>query len=272
MRYFLPFLLFFLALQAQGKTTYIPSYANRLILIENGKIDTIDNQQRVLARSSQDGAITCSLVQQVVTPELVKAIKSAKSAAGWAMVAAGFSAASAGYSIGRMNSRPVDGFMVSNYVNAHELTGASLDYSASAMAQAEDLKMLYVDLLVKNDSEKELLITDMDKGLVWFVMPHNEMALHLSKGEEGHFRIAPCSALDENVKYVNAVATSTLEKYTIGLETDLFWYIPMSEKAVQNLNFPTYVKDGYIRVDKETMHVKALSAEEFRTIKASKKE
>ena len=272
MRYFLPFLFLFLALQAQGKTTYIPSYANRLILIENGKIDTIDNQQRVLARSSQDGAITCSLVQQVVTPELVKAIKSAKSAAGWAMVAAGFSAASAGYSIGRMNSRPVDGFMVSNYVNAHELTGASLDYSASAMAQAEDLKMLYVDLLVKNDSEKELLITDMDKGLVWFVMPHNEMALHLSKGEEGHFRIAPCGALDENVKYINAVATSTLEKYTIGLETDLFWYIPMSEKAVQNLNFPTYIKGGYIRVDKESMRMKALSEEEFRTIKASKEE
>ena len=272
MRYFLPFLFLFLALQAQSKTTYIPSYANRLILIENGKIDTTENQQRVLSRPSQDGAITCSLVQQVVTPELVKAIKSAKSAAGWAMVAAGFSAASAGYSIGRMNSRPVDGFMVSNYVNAHELTGASLDYSASAMAQAEDLKMLYVDLLVKNDSEKELLITDMDKGLVWFVMPNNEMALHLSKGEEGHFRIAPCGALDENVKYINAVATSTLEKYTIGLETDLFWYIPMSEKAVQNLNFPTYIKGGYIRVDKESMRMKALSEEEFRTIKASKEE
>lgn len=272
MRYFLPFLFLFLALQTQSKTTYIPSYANRLILIENGKIDTTENQQRVLSRPSQDGAITCSLVQQVVTPELVKAIKSAKSAAGWAMVAAGFSAASAGYSIGRMNSRPVDGFMVSNYVNAHELTGASLDYSASAMAQAEDLKMLYVDLLVKNDSEKELLITDMDKGLVWFVMPHNEMALHLSKGEEGHFRIAPCGALDENVKYINAVATSTLEKYTIGLETDLFWYIPMSEKAVQNLNFPTYIKGGYIRVDKESMRMKALSEEEFRTIKASKEE
>ena len=272
MRYFLPFLFLFLALQAQSKTTYIPSYANRLILIENGKIDTTENQQRVLSRPSQDGAIICSLVQQVVTPELVKAIKSAKSAAGWAMVAAGFSAASAGYSIGRMNSRPVDGFMVSNYVNAHELTGASLDYSASAMAQAEDLKMLYVDLLVKNDSEKELLITDMDKGLVWFVMPHNEMALHLSKGEEGHFRIAPCGALDENVKYINAVATSTLEKYTIGLETDLFWYIPMSEKAVQNLNFPTYIKGGYIRVDKESMRMKALSEEEFRTIKASKEE
>ena len=104
MRYFLPFLFLFLALQAQGKTTYIPSYANRLILIENGRIDTTENQQRVLSRPSQDGAITCSLVQQVVTPELVKAIKSAKSAAGWAMVAAGFSAASAGYSIGRMKA------------------------------------------------------------------------------------------------------------------------------------------------------------------------
>ena len=74
------------------------------------------------------------------------------------------------------------------------------------------------------------------------------------------------------MKYINAVATSTLEKYTIGLETDLFWYIPMSEKAVQNLNFPTYIKGGYIRVDKETMRMKALSEEEFRTIKASKEE
>lgn len=270
MKHFITLLIFFFAIQAQGKTTYIPSYANRLILIENGKIDTTENQQRVLSLPSQDGTIRCSLVQQVVTPELVKAIKSAKSAAGWAMVAAGFSAASAGYSIGRMNSRPVDGFMVSNYVNAHELTGASLDYSASALAQAEDLKMLYVDLLVKNDSEKELLITDMDKGLVWFVMPHNEMALHLSKGEEGHFRVAPCSALDENVKYINAVATSTMEKYTIGLETDLFWYIPMTEKAVQTLQFPTYVKDGYIRVDKETMRMKALTKEEFNTVKNSR--
>lgn len=270
MKHFITLLIFFFAIQAQGKTTYIPSYANRLILIENGKIDTTENQQRVLSLPSQDGTIRCSLVQQVVTPELVKAIKSAKSAAGWAMVAAGFSAASAGYSIGRMNSRPVDGFMVSNYVNAHELTGASLDYSASALAQAEDLKMLYVDLLVKNDSEKELLITDMDKGLVWFVMPHNEMALHLSKGEEGHFRVAPCSALDENVKYINAVATSTMEKYTIGLETDLFWYIPMTEKAVQTLQFPTYVKDGYIRVDKETMRMKALTKEEFNAVKNSR--
>ena len=270
MKHFITLLILFFAIQAQGKTTYIPSYANRLILIENGKIDTTENQQRVLSLPSQDGTIRCSLVQQVVTPELVKAIKSAKSAAGWAMVAAGFSAASAGYSIGRMNSRPVDGFMVSNYVNAHELTGASLDYSASALAQAEDLKMLYVDLLVKNDSEKELLITDMDKGLVWFVMPHNEMALHLSKGEEGHFRVAPCSALDENVKYINAVATSTMEKYTIGLETDLFWYIPMTEKAVQTLQFPTYVKDGYIRVDKETMRMKALTKEEFNTVKENR--
>jgi hypothetical protein len=170
-----------------------------------------------------------------------------------------------------MNSRPVDGFMVSNYVNAHELAGASLDYSASAMAQAEDLKMLYVDLLVKNNSEKELLITDMDNGLVWFVMPHNEMALHLSKGEEGHYRIAPCGALDENVKYVNAVATSTLEKYTIGLESDLFWYVPMSENAVRNLHFPYYNKGEYIRIDKETMQMKAISEEEFRTIKAAQK-
>ena len=34
----------------------------------------------------------------------------------------------------------------------------------------------------------------------------------------------------------------------------------------------SFIKGGYIRVDKETMRMKALSEEEFRTIKASKEE
>ena len=80
----------------QAKTTYIPTYDNRLILIENGEVDSLTNMAHSLVMSSKDGLITCTLAQQVVSQDLVRDIKRAKSAAGWAMVAAAFSSASEG--------------------------------------------------------------------------------------------------------------------------------------------------------------------------------
>jgi hypothetical protein len=75
--------------------------------------------------------------------------------------------------------------------------------------------------------------------------------------------------MDENVKYINALGTSTLEKYTIGLETDVSWYVPISNKALKGLRFETEQEDGYIRIVKETMAMSVVSEEEFRTIKAN---
>ena len=272
MRKFILIILCVFSLIVSAKTTYIPTYANKLILINNGRIDSIMNQQYLLSNPSEDGLITCSIVQQVVSPELVKSIKRAKNAAGWAVVAAAFSSASAGYSQGQMNSGRTDGYTVSNYIDARENTYASLAESEEAKAIANDLRTLLADLLIKNNSEKEMLVTDMDRGLVWFVLPHCEIALPLEKGEESHFRISSCSPLDENVKYVNATANSTLEKYTIGLETDMYWFVPLSEKAKKSLGFSTDKKDGYIRIDKETMVMVAISSDEFQTIKANYKE
>lgn len=254
-------------ISVHAKTTYIPTYDNKIIVIENGQMDSILNQSRILHIDSKDNLISCAIVQQVVSEELVKSIKRAKSAAGWAAVAAGFSSASAGYSYGQMQSRRVSGYDVSNYINSREKAAESMATSASATAQAEELKTLMVDLVVTNNSDKEMLITDMDRGLVWFILPHNDAILPLAKGEECHFRISSCSPLDENVKYINVLGTSTLEKYTIGLETDMFWYVPISEKVMKGLRFDSSAEEGYIRINKETMAMVHITSEEFKEIK-----
>lgn len=75
--------------------------------------------------------------------------------------------------------------------------------------------------------------------------------------------------MDENVKYINALGTSTLEKYNIGLETDISWYVPISNKALKGLRFETELEDGYIRIVKETMAMSVVTEEEFRAIKAN---
>ena len=250
----------------QAKTTYIPSYDNRLILIESGEVDSLTNTSHSLVMFSKDGLITCTLAQQVVSKDLVRDIKRAKNAAGWAMVAAALSSASEGLAQSQMNSRYNNGWAMRNYVDARENTKASLAASEDAKAQAEDLKTLLVDLVVRNNSQKEMLITDMDRGLMWFVLPNCEIRLPLLKDEESHFRISSCNPMDENVKYINALGTSYLEKYTIGLETDLFWYVPISDKALKGLRFETDQKKGYIKIDKETMSMEIISNKEYKRV------
>lgn len=257
----------FFAVHIQAKTTYIPTYDNRLILIENGEVDSLTNKSHQLMMSTKDGLITCTLAQQVVSNDLVHEIKRAKNSAGWAMVAAALSSVNEGMAQSQMNNGYNKGWAMQNYVNARETTNASVAASSNASAQAEDLKTLLLDLVVKNNSQKEMLITDMDRGLVWFVLPNCEVRLPLLKGEECHFRISSCNPLDENVKYVNAFGTSTLEKYTISLETDISWYVPISNKALKGLRFETDQRNGYIKIDKETMAMGVVSEETFKTVK-----
>lgn len=65
------FFICIFATNIQAKTTYIPTYDNRLLLIENGEVDSLTNKSHSLVMSSKDGLITCTLAQQVVSQELV---------------------------------------------------------------------------------------------------------------------------------------------------------------------------------------------------------
>lgn len=254
-------------MQIQAKTTYIPTYKNRLLLIENGEVDSLTNKSHTLVMSSKDGLITCAMIQQVVSQDLINDIKTTKSAAGWYKVAAILSSISESIAQDQMSNGYDQGWAMQNYMNAREDTNASIVASINAKAQAENLKTLLLYFVIKNNSHKEILITDMDRGLVWFVLPHCETHLPLSKNEECHFRISSCNPLDENVKYVHAYGTNILEKYKVSLETDLSWYIPISNKALQALQFETNQQSGYIKIDKETMSINIFSDEEFKNIK-----
>lgn len=260
-------LLSVLSFDMTAKTTYIPTYDNKLVIIENGNIDSLTNQQRILEKVSSDGLVTAAIVQQVATPELIKSIKKTKRAAVWAMVAAGISSASAGMAQGQMNYGNMRGNAVANYVNAHEDAEDAVRLSQEAREVTEELKTLLIELDVQNNSEKEMLITDMDRGLVWFILPHRHMSIPLAKDEECHFRISSCNPLDENVKYINAFGTSTLEKYTIGHESDFFWYVPISDKAKKGLRFETKESDGFIKIDKENMRMQWISPADYKETK-----
>lgn len=252
----------------QAKTTYIPTYYNRILAIENGQMDSLMNFQQILELDTQDKSVSYAIVHQAVSPELVKAIKQAKRAAGWASAASLLAVGGSTFSEVQLIRGRSRGYVV-GAIEGQAASNGLAATSADAYAQAEELKDLMVDLIVTNHSEKEMQITDMDRGLIWYVLPQKEIALSLLKGEECHFRISPSSPSDENVKYINVLTDSYLEKYTLALETEMFWYVPISEKTKNNLRFDSPLEDGYIKIDKETLKMSEVTPENFKAIKAS---
>lgn len=251
----------------QARTTYIPTYENRLIMIEDGELDSLSNKSHALIMSSKDNVITCTLAQQVVSENLVREIKKAKSAAVWAAVAAGFSSANKGMARSQMTYGYDKGLAMEQYIDARENTYASLAASENAQTRAEGLKTLLLDIVIRNNSPKEMQITDMDRGLVWYILPYSEVRLPLLKDEECHFRVSSSHPLDENVKYINAIGSNALKKYTVGMETNYSWYIPVSKKTMKDFNFETDQRKGYIKIDKESMSMNYVSVEELRELK-----
>ncbi len=240
----------------QAKTTYIPTYSNRLVLVEGGKTNAVENKLNGASLTSTDGLVYCAIVQQVVDEDLVKSIKNAKSLSGWTKVLSGVAAGAEAYS---------DAKMISGHGNFGDVVASK--YANEAQRGAGEVS----EGAKANHSDKEMLITDMDRGLVWFILPHSEMTIPLAKGAECHFRLSSAAPLDENVKYINAFANSTLEKYTVDLETEEFWYIPFSKKTAENLRFTEPVNDGYIRVNKKDLTMAAVTKEEFRSLKEANK-
>ena len=256
----------------QAKSNYIPAFNNRVILIDKGKVDTLQNHQRIIDLGTSDGGISISIVHKILTDEMAKAIKRAKSSAGWAAVAAGFSAASAGISQAQMNSRHVSGNTVANYVTARENTNAAISMSADAENQAELIKNLLVDMIITNNTEKELLINDMDRGLCWFILPHTTRAIPLENDEVCNLRISPSSELDKDVTYINSLTSCRVDKYSTSLETESFWFVPHTNIVRDRFNCTFKKMGGYVRIDKNTSETSYLTDDEFEQFKKEFKE
>ena len=267
MRKWILLLLLVTGLNAVAKTTYIPAYFNTLVILDNGKVDSVQNYQRILEYDTEDGLVSISILQQYVTPELVKEIKQMKRTEGWASVAAGLSAFSSGYSKGQMYSGRVTGYNVRNYIESRDNMNQSIYLAESANATAESLMELMVDVLIRNNSEKEILINDMERGLTWFVMPKGDVIIPAQKDESMNLRISSVNPLDEKIRYAHFLSTSKMKKYDLKHETDSFWYVNNNLSARKTFHCTDDNNEGYLKIDKETMYTIVISEDELKNIK-----
>lgn len=247
---FLLFLLLILGLSAEGKTTYIPSYKSYIT------IDSVEVSNILMSLESRasNGMFSITIIHEDVTKEKIKAIKRAKAAAGWASFSAAMSGIAAGVSKSRLD-------YIVNSANAKFSSETTEIYDIIATGE----QTLGIEVWLDNTSNQEITVVDKDRGLIWYVLPHETLQIELTNPGLCNLRI---SDLHHNVvSYATVVAGSSVAKYDISLETESHWY--MLNQYLNRRAFSCYEKKngGYLQIDKATMKAKVISDEEFKIIK-----
>lgn len=243
------FLLSFV--DAYSKTTYIPKYRSYLHIVMGNDTLSATTNLDTLELVDPTGLFVLRIDQENVTKEKVKAIKRRKTAAGWATFSAVMSCVSTVFSNNSLQ------FWVRSTNTQIAATMADI-YTANAKEE----QTLGIDLWIDNTSDGELMVSDMERGLTWWILPQQSIQLRLNNPDASRLRISdPQSRM---VRYALAVAGSKMTKWEIDLETDEYWYSPVYKPNVPHDSFSLL---HYIRIDKRNYSEEIISTDDFRNIK-----
>lgn len=238
-----------------AKTTYIPTYRSYLHILNGGDTLAMSNNLDTLELADPSGMFTLRIDHEDVTREKVKAIKRKKRAAGWALFSAVMNGISTAFSDNSIE-----------YYIRRDNTRIATDIATIFAANAKEEQTLKIDLWIDNTSSDELMVCDMERGLTWWIMPHESMQLTLNNPDVARLRIS--DPKNNNVRYVSAVAGSKVTKWEIDLETDEYWYSPV---YMPNKPHDSFSLLHYIRISKANYIEEKISKEEFKEAKKAAK-
>lgn len=208
---YLTAILLLASMAVSAKSTYYPTYRNYMHIVTG--IDTISmvNDVDTMVMQDPSGMFALRIDQEDVTKEKVKQIKFAKSMAGWAVFSSVMSSMSAMFS-----DNSLKGYVQrSNARVAAELAEFYANRSSA-------MKSLVIDFWLENICDDELMVSDLERGLTWWLLPHQSMHVRLNNPDATQLRIS--DAQNRTVRYVLVAAGNSVTKVHYDLETDEYWY------------------------------------------------
>lgn len=195
-----------------AKTTYIPTYISYMHIISGRDTSSVTNNLPDLELAENNGLFTLRIEHEVVTKEKVKEIKKAKRTAGWMTFYAVMTGVSAAFSQNNLQM-----FMrLQDYDLAKDLTGL-------LKINAESEQTLSIFLWIDNNTNDELIVNDMERGLVWCILPNESLRLKINNPEASRLRIS--NPKNDFVRYASIVTGSKIAKYELVWEDDNVWMI-----------------------------------------------
>ncbi len=233
----------------EGKTTYIPTYHSYIHIKQGEDTISVFGNMISLEMTSFDKRFTVSVHHEDVTHEKVKAIKRAKAAAGWSL----FSTVMSTIAPGRRGS------LFSRIQDIRQ--AVVLTQMDAENAKAE--QVLEVEIWVDNNSDTELIVNDMIRGLVWYVQPHQSIQFEVGNPELANLRISDINS--NNIEFVTVGVGSSVRKEFISYEDDDCWVADIYQKDLSVNEYRTPIAYNYI--NKTTYETKRLSIREYNEFK-----
>ena len=245
-----------IAMVTQAKTTYIPTYLNYLHIITGGDTLAVTNNLDTLELVDPERMFSLRIDQEDVTSEKVKAIKRKKAAMGWMIFAAVMGGVSKAFSNNSLQ------YMVRSAYSSSAARLASI-----FAAEAKEEQSLDIVAWIDNTTDGELMVCDIERGLTWWILPHQSMQLKLNNPEASQLRISDPQS--HHVRYATLLAGNKVKKWEIALETDEYWYSPV----FREINAP-HDDDNllhYIRINKRNYSEEKMSKADFKIIRKAHK-
>lgn len=269
--------LLFIVLLAQmcsltvwAKTTYIPTYRSYIHIVNGTDTMSVDGNLSELELAEPSGLFTIHIEHEEVTKDKVKAIKRAKAAAGWAGFAAVMSGVSMAFSSNSLQ-----------YYIRSKNEKITTDLAEIYAANSENEQILKIELLIDNNTESELVVNDMERGLTWYILPRQTMNLKVNNPEAANLRISDIH--NTFIRYVSAAVGSSVKKSEVDWEDDDCWIIAVYQQNISKHPTPAEAKYtarkpkpdgflGYRRVSKVDFTESEISEDDYRAYKKAKKQ
>jgi len=145
-----------------AKSTYIPTYVSYIHIVNGTDTITKESNLDELTLSESDGMFTITIEHEQVTKEKIKSIKRAKRAAAWAGVSAVMSGVSTAFSKNSLQ-----------YMVRSSNTSIAANLADIYKTEAEDRQQMSIAILIDNNTDGELMVNDMERGLTWYIMPRS---------------------------------------------------------------------------------------------------
>lgn len=197
---------------AQAKTTYVPAYVSYIHIVEHGDTLSAAGIDRSLSLQSADDAVRIFVEHEDLTGERVKAIKRAKRTAGWMTAMAVGQGVSAAFSDNSLQ-----------YMVRSSSARAAAEIAAMYAGIAKAEQTLDMEVWVENNTSEEMLISDTDRGLSWYVQPHEALALKVNNPDCIRLRISDLH--HRHVRFATVAAGSSVDKAELKHEDSEYWFI-----------------------------------------------
>lgn len=218
-------LLLLCTLQMNAKWAYVPVYYTNIVMEDSLSISSDTCYLNTSSLSPCDNRFTITVLHDSLTDERIKAIQRIKAAKVLSNIAIVAGTISAVTSIALAPLTPLDAFRQSiNYTNSLSVTGSAAFLSMLSESSLNSLQKLPISICIQNNSEHEITINDMSRGLFWYVRAYGRIFLSVGNPELNKFRIANADVLNPQPCYLAIDACNGVSNEEIRFEDEVYIY------------------------------------------------